>query len=289
MGGILKPEGTVRAEQYSLSDKDFKFICQFVYDTCGIVLDERKREMIYRRLMRRTRELKIGSFPEYCQLLKVANSEEIPHFINAITTNLTSFFRESHHFDYLREQFLPDLIRSANGDKGRLRIWSSASSTGEEPYSIAITLSEALGTALDQWDVRILATDLDSDVVAYGQQGIYKAERIDDLASDRQKRWFRKGSGDNAEQVKVATDLAAMITFKSLNLLHDWPMKGPFDVIFCRNVLIYFDKPTQEKLIPRFYELLRPGGILFLGHSESISVGNPGFEMLGKTIFKKPI
>jgi len=169
-----------------------------------------------------------------------------------------------------------------------LRIWSSACSTGEEPYSTAITLLEALGSGINSWDARILATDLDSDVVATGKAGIYTEERIKDLNSSLKRRWFHRGTGDNQGYVKVDRELSNLVTFKSLNLLHDWPIQGPFDVIFCRNVLIYFDKATQVKLIPRYFDLLRPGGVLFLGHSENMPKEISKFEFLGKTIFRRP-
>lgn len=283
MGGVLTGE---RALEHQLSDNEFQFICQLVYKTTGIVLDERKREMIYRRLMRRTRELKIASFSEYCHLLNEPDSEELPNFTNAITTNLTSFFRENHHFEYLRETFLPDHLNRFGATK-RLRIWSTASSTGEEPYSLAITLREAMGSLLGSWDAKILATDLDTEVLATGKQGVYKTERIKDLPEPLCKRWFQQGAGNHQEHVRVDPSLATLITFKQLNLLHQWPMRGPFDVIMCRNVLIYFDKPTQQQLVDRFAEYLRPGGLMILGHSESIAKGHEHFELKGRTIFEK--
>jgi chemotaxis protein methyltransferase CheR len=282
-----------RTKQYSLSNSEFKFICQLVYDSSGIVLDERKREMLYRRLMRRTRDLGLSSFSEYCQLLKSGSEDEFPQFINAITTNLTSFFRESHHFDYLRKNFIPEMLRqnrsTPNKQSNRLRIWSSACSTGEEPYSIAITLIQAMGSALVNWDARILATDLDSDVIATAKSGIYKNERLEELDEKMQKKWFHKGSGGNSGLAKVDPRLPALITFKQLNLLESWPMNGPFDIIFCRNVLIYFDTETQGNLISRYRELLKPGGILFLGHSENIPKDQAQFEFMGRTIFRKPL
>lgn len=278
-----KPE---RGKQHSLSSKEFKFICKLVYDATGIVLDERKREMVYRRLMRRTRDLKLASFASYCQLLDDPNSGELPNFTNAITTNLTSFFRENHHFDYLRDTFIPEHI-SRFGHSRRLRIWSSASSTGEEPYSIAITLLQAFGSQASEWDMKILATDLDTEVLATGIEGVYKKDRIKDLPASNSKSWFKRGRGNNSDMVKVHPDLQQLITFKALNLLHDWPMRGPFDVIFCRNVLIYFDKPTQQKLVRRFHQMLRPGGLLMLGHSESLAKDDQLYRVLGRTIFEK--
>lgn len=275
-----------RAEHHQLSNKEFKFICKLVYDNTGIVLDDRKQEMVYRRLMRRTRELRIASFSEYCSMLGTSDSEELPSFINAITTNLTSFFRENHHFDYLHETFIPQHMEKFSASK-RLRIWSAACSTGEEPYSLAITLMKSMGAALDNWDVRILATDLDTDVLAAAQKGVYKADRIKDLSADLRKEWFRRGSGNNQSLVKVDPELQQLITFKPLNLLNSWPMRGPFDVIMCRNVLIYFDKETQKKLVTRYAGMLRAGGLLILGHSESLANDVSHYDLKGRTIFEK--
>lgn len=276
-----------RSAQHQLSDKEFRFITELVYTNTGIVLDERKKEMVYRRLMRRTRELKLNSFKTYTALLQDEQSGELPNFINAITTNLTSFFRENHHFDYLRDIFIPAHLKKFNNSR-RLRIWSSACSTGEEPYSLAITLMAAMERQLESWDAKILATDLDTDVLGKGQSGVYKQDRIQDLPQAMKQRWFQRGKADNSHLVRVDRRLADLITFKQLNLLHDWPMRGPFDVIMCRNVLIYFDKPTQKQLINRFYQMLRPGGILMLGHSESLAKDEAQFLLKGRTIFEKP-
>lgn len=279
----MKPE---RSEAHQLSNRDFKFICKLVYNNTGIVLGEHKRVMVYRRLMRRTRELKISSFAEYCRFLEDTGNGELPNFINAITTNLTSFFRESHHFDYLRSHFLPHHMAQF-GESRRLRIWSAGCSTGEEPYSLAITLCQAFESRLAGWDAKILATDLDTSVLETAGQGIYKTERIADLPKSLQKRWFRRGKGERESLVKVNPMLKKLITFKQLNLQGEWPMRGPFDVIMCRNVLIYFDRATQQELVQRYAELLRPGGVLILGHSESVAKGFRDFQMVGRTIFLK--
>ncbi|KGJ87677.1 MCP methyltransferase, CheR-type [Colwellia psychrerythraea] len=280
-----------RDQSMQLTTEDFKFICQFVYRTTGIVLNDSKREMLYRRLTRIIRERKLNSFAEYCQLLREHGEQEEDYFINAITTNLTSFFRENHHFEYLTSEELPALIKnktvSANGKK-RLRVWSSASSTGEEPYSIAITILEALKNELAQWDIKILATDIDSNVLAKGKTGIYDMNRIEEIPKKLKKSYFFQGSGKSSQSVKVHDKLKSTITFKHLNLLHDWPMKGPFDVIFCRNVIIYFDKKTQQELFSRYYEMLAPGGLLFLGHSENLGNYQQYFSNVGRTIFRKP-
>ncbi len=280
-----------RENAMRLTEKDFKFICQFVYDNTGIVLNDSKREMLYRRLTRIIRERKLKSFSAYCQLLKDQPEHEKDFFINAITTNLTSFFRENHHFDFLSKEELPRIIENkkvlANGKK-RLRIWSSASSTGEEPYSIAITLLNTMKAESSQWDMKILATDIDSDVLAKGKAGIYDIGRIEELPQKVKQDYFFQGCGKSSQSVKVNDNLKELITFKQLNLLHEWPMKGPFDVIFCRNVIIYFDKKTQQELFARYYEMLTPGGLLFLGHSENLGNYQQYFSNVGRTIFRKP-
>ncbi len=280
-----------RDQAMRLSEGDFKFICQFVYETTGIVLNDSKREMLYRRLTRIVRERKLNSFADYCQLLREQGEQEKDFFINAITTNLTSFFRENHHFEYLTTEEIPALIKSkaaeANGKK-RLRFWSSASSTGEEPYSLAITILEAMKSDLSMWDIKILATDIDSNVLAKGKAGIYDVNRIEDIPQKLKQSYFFQGCGKSSDSVKVHDKLKNLITFKQLNLLHDWPMKGPFDAIFCRNVIIYFDKKTQIELFARYYELLAPGGLLFLGHSENLGNYQQYFSNVGRTIFRKP-
>ena len=285
--------GTDERDQATrLSNDDFTYICQFVYNTTGIVLNESKREMLYRRLTRIVRDKKLNSFGEYCTLLREEPDQEKDYFVNAITTNLTSFFRENHHFEYLTDEELPTLMlhkKVGGNGKKRLRIWSSASSTGEEPYSIAVTLLEAMHAELTQWDVKILATDIDSNVLTKAKAGIYDVNKIEELPSKIKQKYFLQGRGESKKSVKVHESLKKLITFKQLNLLHEWPMKGPFDAIFCRNVIIYFDKKTQQELFARYYEMLAPGGLLFLGHSENLGHYQQYFNNVGRTIFRKPI
>jgi chemotaxis protein methyltransferase CheR len=276
-----------RDKSFQLSNADFNFLCQFVYDTAGIVLNASKKEMVYRRLTRIVRERKIESFTAYCELLKADPEKEKDYFINAITTNLTSFFREQHHFDYMTQHELPKLIKNSLTNHKKLRIWSSASSTGEEPYSIAITVLESMKDQLSQWDIKILATDIDSNVLSAGKKGIYEDRRIEDVPKKFKEKYFNKGLGLNESKVKVDEELQKIITFKKLNLLHDWPMKRSFDIIFCRNVIIYFDKETQQELFARYYEMLAPGGLLILGHSENLGKYQVHFESVGRTIFRK--
>lgn len=275
-----------RNDAANLSNTEFKYICQFAYNRAGIVLTEAKREMVYRRLTRIVRERKLPSFSAYCQLLQASPEQEESYFINAITTNLTSFFREQHHFDYLSQHELPRLLSTKN-DK-RIRIWSSASSTGEEPYSIAMTLLETLEKNNTYWDAKILATDIDSNVVAKGKAGIYPLQSIEDIPNHFKSKYLKQGRGQHENHIKVSKVLQSRITFKQLNLLDDWPMQGPFDIIFCRNVIIYFDKQTQTSLFERYYNMLAPGGLLILGHSENLGSYQQYFENVGRTIFRKP-
>jgi chemotaxis protein methyltransferase CheR len=277
----------MRESSVRLNDKDFKFVCEYAYDVAGIVLGESKKEMVYRRLTRIVKDKKLRSFTEYCEILRINPETEKDYFINAITTNLTSFYRESHHFDFLAKKEFPKLLEKNKHEK-RVRLWSSACSTGEEPYSLAITAFESFTRVLSTWDVKILATDIDSNVLAQAKSGIYDKRRIEDLPAEVKNKYFKRGSGDNLNKVKVTNNVQSLITFKQLNLLHEWPMKGMFDVIFCRNVIIYFDKPTQQDLFERYYHALKPGAILLLGHSENLGAYQQYFENIGRTIFRKP-
>ncbi|MEE9493875.1 MAG: protein-glutamate O-methyltransferase [Gammaproteobacteria bacterium] len=272
--------------EFIFTDQDFDYIRELVYTQTGIDLSEGKRDLVYNRMTRRLRALAITSFSDYTRYLKGGNGEqELSNFINAITTNLTSFYREMHHFEYLGNEFVPELMKLHAVDK-RIRIWSAGCSTGEEPYSLAMTLREAM-PSIDSWDVKILATDLDSNVIETGRAGVYSQERVEGISNDRLKRWFKKGSGENAGKVKVHPDLQSMISFRQLNLMKNWPVKGPFDLIMCRNVVIYFDKPTQTKLFSRFANYLSNSGRLFVGHSESLAKVSTDFELIGKTVYKK--
>ncbi|WP_232824636.1 CheR family methyltransferase [Algibacillus agarilyticus] len=265
-----------------MTDQNFINIRDQVYKSAGIVLGDHKREMVYSRLTRRIRALKLEDFTEYLHYLDSHKDEEFSHFINAITTNLTSFFRESHHFDFLTRQVIPELKKIHAVDK-RVRFWSAGCSTGEEPYSIAMTLAKDL--MLPGWDVKILATDLDSNVLAKAAKGIYSDSNVETIPDQIKSNWFVRNQAGDSFKIK---DIAQKnIHFKRLNLLEKWPMKGPFDVIFCRNVVIYFDQPTKDELFQRYASLLRPGGYLFLGHSESMQRGVQEFEPLGHTIYQR--
>ena len=272
-------------KEFEFSDKDFNFLREFVKEQTGINLSDSKRELVYGRLAKRLRILKLGGFSEYCERLRGGDDTETVSLVDSITTNLTSFFRENHHFEYLADQLIPR-IQKENHISRRARIWSAGCSSGEEPYSIAMVLKESMPST-GGWDTKVLATDLDSNIVARAKSGVYDLARINSLPRNRLKRWFNKGKGDNAGQIQVVPALQEMITFKQLNLMHEWPIKGPFDAIFCRNVVIYFDKPTQRVLFDRYADLLKDNGILFIGHSESLFKVSDRFKLLGKTIYQK--
>ncbi|MGF1546074.1 MAG: CheR family methyltransferase [Thiotrichales bacterium] len=272
------------AREFAYTDDDFQRIREFVYSQTGISLSEGKREMVYSRLSRRLRQLGMRSFSEYRGYFE-RDRGEIEHLTNAITTNLTAFFREQHHFDYLGKQLLPILLKRNAGTR-RLRFWSAGCSTGEEVYSIALTVKAHLASA-DNWDVKILATDLDSNVLETASHGIYPIDRIERLPADWIRMGFLKGSGANQGNIKVTEELRGMVEFRQLNLIKDWPALGEFDVIFCRNVVIYFDKATQMKLFDRFANALTEGGHLFIGHSETLSNLTDRYSSLGKTIYQK--
>jgi chemotaxis protein methyltransferase CheR len=270
--------------EFAFGEEDFQALRVLVKSVTGIHLSDQKRELVYGRLTRRLRALQLRSFAEYRERLK-GDVQELAELCNAITTNLTSFFREPHHFQYLREHVLAPLAANPK-DGRRLRIWSAGCSTGEEPYSIAMTVLEALPDA-GNWDVRILATDLDSEVLERARRGIYPPERTGNLSPERLQRFFieRQEAGGVCRQ--IAPQVAALVTFKQLNLIHALPMKGPLDAIFCRNVVIYFDKDTQRELFARIARLQRPGDLLFLGHSESLFKVCDSYALIGKTIHRR--
>ena len=275
---------TQRLREFAFGDEDFAALRKLVRELTGISLTEQKRELVYGRLSRRLRALKLDSFGEYRQLL-ATNAAELVHLCNAITTNLTAFFREQHHFVHLRDHILRPLA-SAPGGARRLRIWSAGCSTGEEPYSIAMSVLEALPD-LSGWDIRILATDLDSDVLERARRGIYPAERVTGLDTTRLARFFSAHGESATPSYEVVPELRALISFRQLNLVHRLPMKGPLDIIFCRNTIIYFDKETQRDLFGRMAQLQRPGDLLFVGHSENLFKVSTDYTLVGRTIYRR--
>ena len=275
---------TLRLREFAFGEEDFQALRLLVKSLTGIHLSNQKRELVYGRLTRRLRALQLRSFAEYREQLQ-GNVQELAELCNAITTNLTSFFREPHHFQYLRDHVLAPLAADRSGRR-RLRIWSAGCSTGEEPYSIAMSVLETLPDR-ERWDVRILATDLDSEVLARARRGIYPPERMTTVSPERLQRFFIERQEAGGIYRQIAPEVAALVTFKQLNLIHALPMRGPLDAIFCRNVVIYFDKETQRELFARIARLQRPGDLLFLGHSESLFKVCDTYALIGKTIHRR--
>ncbi len=270
-----------RVREFPFTQQDFNFLRTLTRTKTGIVVDDDKFDMFYSRLSRRLRQLKLGSFAEYCALIRSGDEEEERHLINAITTNLTAFFRENHHFEFLANTIVPAFLQRGGRE---FNIWSSGCSTGEEPYSLAMTLLEAGLPARAK--VKLAATDLDSNVLATARAGVYDLARVEGISTARKKQWFLKGSGANSGKVRVKDDLKKLIVFSQLNLMSDWRMP-PQEVIFCRNVIIYFDKETKRRLADRYADALAPGGYLVIGHSESLYKVSERFESLGNTVYRK--
>jgi chemotaxis protein methyltransferase CheR len=265
------------SKEFDFTTRDFDRVRDLIYRRAGIALAESKQEMVYSRLARRLRATGIFSFETYLDTLEQQReSDEWEAFINALTTNLTSFFREAHHF--------PILADHAKTHK-EMSVWCSAASTGEEPYSIAITLCEAYGTLTPP--AQIIATDIDTNVLNTAAAGVYPMERVDKMSPERLKKYFLRGTGAQAGMVRLRPELRKLITFRQLNLLADqWQLNGQFDVIFCRNVMIYFDKPTQSKILAKFVPLMKPDALLFAGHSENFLYVSDALKLRGKTVYE---
>lgn len=275
----------VFGREFEFHDRDFLALRTLIKELTGISLADSKRELVYGRISRRIRQLGLESFAQYRRLLESESSAELVEFCNAMTTNLTAFFREPHHFEYLREQLLERRREDPRASR-RLRIWSAACSSGEEAYSIAMTVCESLPD-LRRWDVKILATDIDSAILARAEQGLYGPTRVKGLDAGLLHRHFTVDEEQGEPQYRAGADISSLITFKRLNLMHELPMRGPLDAIFCRNVIIYFDKETQKSLFERIARLQRPGDLLFLGHSESLFKVCDDYTLIGKTIYRR--
>lgn len=273
--------GDFSRHEFPMTDSDFARIQEIAYRHTGILLTTEKKSLVYGRLVRRVRQLNMRSFAEYCDLIARASYTEKVEFINAITTNLTSFFRESYHFSHLKQDVIPALIDSKNQSK-KIRIWSAGCSTGEEAYSIAMVL-KTFGVLYD-WDVKIFATDLNWKVVNEAQAGIYTADKARSIPSD----YHHLLNIDRQQRtLKIQDEVRDLVSFRQLNLLEAWTLVGPIDLIFCRNVIIYFDQATQQKLFDRFANILGAQAFLYLGHSESMLGVNDRFKPLGHTIYQK--
>ena len=279
---------TLAAQDVVLHEKDFRRISDLVYEHCGIDLHEGKKELVRARLAKQLRKGHFKTFSEYLRhVLDDPTGREFSVLVDSLSTNLTKFFREDQHFEYLRTHLLPRIMASKQGSgEFRIRGWSAGCSSGEEPYSMAITLLEAI-QGKGRWDVKLLATDVSTRVLEKARKGVYETDRIEPIPLPLRRRYLipRRAGGKNLYE--VGTALRNLVIFRYLNLMQDWPIKGPLDFIFCRNVMIYFDKPTQGRLISRFYDLLGPGGVLFTGHSESLTGIAHAFKYVQPTIYMK--
>jgi chemotaxis protein methyltransferase CheR len=264
-----------------LTESDFRMIADIIHREAGIVVREHKQAMVRGRLARRVRELGLGSISDYCNRLKGSDlAVELPGLLNALTTNHTAFYREEHHFVHLEQIALPAL----NTGTERLRVWCAAASSGEEPYTIAATLHACLGEQRVR-DCLILATDIDSNVIAAAQEGVYPHSGLARL--NDQQRHRLKATPQGHDQVRIDASLRSMLRFRQLNILEDWPFKGPFQIIFCRNMLIYFDQQTKSNVISRMVQMLAPGGYLYLGHSEALPHSVSGLQACGRTTYRR--
>ena len=276
----LKPHAEQASREYAFTIRDFECVKKMIYARAGISLADNRQDMVYTRLSKRLRTTGAISFSDYLQRLEInSEDEEWEAFVNALTTNLTSFFREAYHFPILAEH----IKKRRSGQL--MKLWCSASSTGEEAYSMAMTVVEAFGSFKPP--VRILATDIDTNVLATARQGVYSMERLENMAQDKIKRFFLRGSGSRSGFARVRPELQDLVTFRQFNLLDAvWPLHGPFEAIFCRNVMIYFDKPTQYRILQKFVPLLDRDGLLFLGHAEVFQHAAELIKICGRTVYK---
>lgn len=276
-------------QDIELSESDFRKISRLVYEHCGINLHEGKKELVRARLAKRLREGSYRSFKQYMtHVLNDPSGREFSILVDSLSTNLTSFFRESQHFDFLTQRHLPALLdRKRKKSDFRLRAWSAGCSSGEEPYSIAITLLEAT-KGQGRWDTRILATDISTTVLETARMGIYDAERVEPVPTILRQKYLMPQRTSHRKIYEVGSQIRNAVIFRYLNLMQEWPIKGPLDIIFCRNVMIYFDKTTQSRLVNRYWDILNSGGVLFTGHSESLTGIDHKFDYIQPTIYTKP-
>jgi chemotaxis protein methyltransferase CheR len=270
--------------EFDFADRDFRRVCELIHQRAGIALAPAKRDMVYGRLSRRLRALGMRSFQQYLDHLEKGGEEEWQAFTNALTTNLTAFFREPHHFDKLREELQARAAQATSANP--LLLWSCAASTGEEPYSIAITACEVFNTLKPP--VRILATDVDTQVLATAARGVYAVDRVSGLEPDIRRRYFQRGTGPNDGQCRVVPALRELIDYRPLNLLAPrFDIGGPFTALFCRNVMIYFDKPTQRDILGRLVRHLADDGMLYTGHSENYLHAADLIQPCGRTLYRR--
>ncbi len=277
----IKKDDDGGAREFRMRDGDFRSISKLIYANAGIIVDENKKELVYARIARRLRRLGLTDFGAYMSLMESPEGEkELGEFINALTTNHTFFFREGHHFDYIRDTMIPYWKQRAarTGDK-KLRIWSTASSSGEEPYSLAMTIAHGLG---DGWDWRILATDIDTQVLRTAKIGQYGADVLNSIPKTYQNKYLEKAGPDH---FRIVEPLRSRISFNRLNLHGNWPVKGQFDMIMCRNVVIYFNAEDKARLVRRLCDTLKPDAWFFLGHSEALLSSESALKLVGRTIY----
>lgn len=266
----LNEDEVLASGEYPLTRRDLSEIASMIYSDAGIALNDSKASLVYSRLSKHIRALGLRGFRDYCQLVASPDgAAERREMLSHLTTNFTRFFRENHHFEHLRDEVLPGLIARAKSG-GRVRIWSAACSDGQEPYSIALTLLSVMPNAAD-YDFKILATDIDPKILALARAGAYDETALETVSPVMRKQSFREIEVNGRTKFQVDDKVKRLITFNELNLMAQWPLKGPFDVIFCRNVVIYFDEPTQMRIWQRFAGLMAPGGHLYIGHSERVS------------------
>jgi chemotaxis protein methyltransferase CheR len=283
---LAKQPVAAPVREFDFSEADFRTLKQLAYDYAGIALSESKENLIYSRISRRLRALKLQTFHDYCDYLAETPSE-IENFINSISTNHTKFFRELHHFEHFRAHVaLPFAQAVARKPHGRLRVWSAGCSTGEEPYTIAVVLKREIRDFASN-DVRILATDIDTDVLRKAARGEYVAASIDEVPKEYQTFFPCQQGPDGGEKVVIEENVRSLVAFRRLNLMEPWPFSGLFDAIFCRNVMIYFDAPTKAALVERFKRQIKPGGWLYIGHSESLIGSHPGLDLVGRTTYRR--
>lgn len=273
-------------ETANLTAPQFATISRFVKERCGINLHEGKMALVKARLYKRLRTLGLSSFGQYVDRIRndIDGSETVA-MLDAISTNVTHFFRESRHLDFLRESALPWIVERRRRDR-RIRLWSAGCSSGEEPYSIAITLCEAIPDP-PAWDTSILATDLSQQMLGVARNAVYESRQLQQIPNNLLGKYFLRCGNTTHVCYRIVEPLKRMVRFARLNLIGHWPMKGPFDAIFCRNVMIYFDKPTQQELVKRFWDILAPGGVLFIGHSESLPGVQHHFQYLEPAVYRK--
>ena len=271
-------EISLQSREFSWTDADFSRIQTLIYQRAGISLHDGKHAMVYSRLSRRLRDTGHTSFHEYLRWLENHDGPEWQEFINALTTNLTAFFREQHHLEIFADYL-------ATRSSSNWRVWCNAASTGEEPYSIVMSAFEALG---NKGAFKLTASDIDSRVLATAAQGIYRMDALKGLSQERLQKFFMRGKDSNVGMARVKPELRQVIDFTIVNLIRDdWPFKEPFDVVFCRNVMIYFDSPTQRKVLEKIHRVMKPGGMLFVGHAENFSESRDLFVLRGKTVYER--